>query len=725
MRDAKIDSFAQACKSYGKPILFGFCREMNGNWYDWSEIRPINTNNFNANPSLYSFTNMWVYVHDRVVKYNGCTNLTWVWYVDQVIATSNHQNPITHLYPGDAYVDWVGMDVYNTYLNSTWPRGRWFTNCYGPTYEALATNFPTKPILVGECGSDTSMTNTPKAAWITDCLHQMAGAFPNIRAFTWMNWNCNGFGPDSDWPIEGGTYTNKYTDPNINSIITWDAVNAYSNGVSRSPFYISNIFTNQANIRLAPSAGATIPSIQPILLLPAPTNVAAAASNGTALLSWSAVVGATNYNVYRSTSGGSSTFAWLARSTGTNCSDGTTMPGSTYYYFIAAQNLAGESVDSAIVSVNPPVPPPAPDAPSDLVAAAVATNRIELAWADHSTNETGFKVEWSSDNLSFNLRATVGAGATNYVDAGLAPGTTLYYRIRATGDGGDSAPSNVASATTFATNVTVVARFVTSPILVDGSLPAPTWDLSATLAKTTLGTRNNTVTFGVLWDSNYLYVGVQVLDTVLINDSANVWDDDSVDVYIDGTHNKGTTYDSHDRFFQKGWNDAALRETGGRITGVLHAWANIPGGYNLELAIPWSNIGVTAAADMTIGFDVANNDDDNGAARDSQCIWSGTASNYINTSAFGDLYLSSLKANFSSVTSVPTNLTAAVSGNTLTLSWPANYLGWRLQSQTNSVDAGLGTNWVTVPGSTGTKSFPIAIDPANGSVFYRLAYPNP
>ena len=62
-----------------------------------------------------------------------------------------------------------------------------------------------------------------------------------------------------------------------------------------------------------------------------------------------------------------------------------------------------------------------------------------------------------------------------------------------------------------------------------------------------------------------------------------------------------------------------------------------------------------------------------------------------------------------------------VSGNLLDISWPV--AGGRLQTQTNSPGVGLGTNWVTVPNSAATNRVVVPIDPANGSVFYRLALP--
>jgi hypothetical protein len=67
-----------------------------------------------------------------------------------------------------------------------------------------------------------------------------------------------------------------------------------------------------------------------------------------------------------------------------------------------------------------------------------------------------------------------------------------------------------------------------------------------------------------------------------------------------------------------------------------------------------------------------------------------------------------------------TNITASLSGGTLTLSWPQDHTGWTLQVQTNSSGHGLGTNWFDLPGSASTNAFSTPIVLTNGSVFYRL-----
>jgi autotransporter-associated beta strand protein len=77
-----------------------------------------------------------------------------------------------------------------------------------------------------------------------------------------------------------------------------------------------------------------------------------------------------------------------------------------------------------------------------------------------------------------------------------------------------------------------------------------------------------------------------------------------------------------------------------------------------------------------------------------------------------------------SIPTTPTNITFAVvgDGTQMELAWPDSYKGWTLQGQTNVPVEGLTTNWFDVPESAATNRVLIPINPANGSVFYRLSY---
>ena len=69
-------------------------------------------------------------------------------------------------------------------------------------------------------------------------------------------------------------------------------------------------------------------------------------------------------------------------------------------------------------------------------------------------------------------------------------------------------------------------------------------------------------------------------------------------------------------------------------------------------------------------------------------------------------------------------LSVSLNGSWLNLLWPTGYMGWLLESQTNSSNVGLSTNWTIVPGlASNGQTFPIGL--TNGSVFFRLILPTP
>lgn len=115
------------------------------------------------------------------------------------------------------------------------------------------------------------------------------------------------------------------------------------------------------------------------------------------------------------------------------------------FLFLKGDRTAGDYF--TMIKTNPPPALP-PTGPSNLVALAIATNRIDLSWSDTSAIEESFHVERSTDGTNFTPIATLGANATNLTDLGVAPDTAYLYRVLARNAVGDSAYSDVAQATT-------------------------------------------------------------------------------------------------------------------------------------------------------------------------------------------------------------------------------------------------------------------------------------
>jgi len=187
---------------------------------------------------------------------------------------------------------------------------------------------------------------------------------------------------------------------------------------------------------------------------------------------------------------------------------------------------------------------------------------------------------------------------------------------------------------------TLTAGKLSGTLTIDGNLNEPAWQITTPVTKSVVGTNNNTVTFGVLWDNTNLYVGVKVLDGALYGNSSQFWNGDAVEVMINPSNSKAGAYSGHDNQLIQPYNNSGLSEAVA-ISGVQHAWAAIAGGYSVEMAIPWSQLGVTPSVGLSIGLDIANDDDDTGGGRTAQTVWFGTINDYQSTSGFGTVTLGS------------------------------------------------------------------------------------
>lgn len=212
--DSYLTSWASAARAYARPFFFRWLWEMNGKWFPWGAEAA-------ANPALY--VSAWQHFHD-IAEAQGATNITWVWCPNTIFQGSTS---LASLYPGNSYVDWTCIDGYNFGLNPFKP-ARWtsFYELISPTYDALISLAPTKPIMIGETASTEFGGSKP--AWIANALGSaIPRSFPRIKAVTWFNWNIFEGGGQLDWPIESSPA----------------AQAAFANAIS-SPYYAGDVFAD-------------------------------------------------------------------------------------------------------------------------------------------------------------------------------------------------------------------------------------------------------------------------------------------------------------------------------------------------------------------------------------------------------------------------------------------------------------------------------------------------
>lgn len=176
-------------------------------------------------------------------------------------------------------------------------------------------------------------------------------------------------------------------------------------------------------------------------------------------------------------------------------------------------------------------------------------------------------------------------------------------------------------------------------ILVDGNLNDPDWQINQPISQVIEGNPSeeglNDATFGVAWNSEFLYIGISVVDNIpSLGDFG--------ELFIDGDKSGGA-YDDFD--LELKFSGAGLEVVHGNqavLASLQFAFVPSMTGYTAEVAIPWEPLGVTPESGNQIGFDIILGDDDTGTGVDYLLAWNGSLANYENTSAFGDLLFGTL-----------------------------------------------------------------------------------
>ncbi|HEX8913692.1 MAG TPA: fibronectin type III domain-containing protein, partial [Humisphaera sp.] len=120
--------------------------------------------------------------------------------------------------------------------------------------------------------------------------------------------------------------------------------------------------------------------------------------------------------------------------------------GKAYKFRVQATGTDGNSAYGPVASLAMPT---VPNAPSTLTATAPYANRVVLKWLDRSTNESGFRIERSTDGgATWTRIGTTGANATSYTDTTTSARKTYKYRVRSYNVAGQSASTNYVTLTT-------------------------------------------------------------------------------------------------------------------------------------------------------------------------------------------------------------------------------------------------------------------------------------
>ncbi|HWS31847.1 MAG TPA: glycosyl hydrolase [Actinoplanes sp.] len=160
--DANIRAVARKLRNMKRPVLLRWGWEMNGDWFEWGG--PQN----GQNPANY--VKAWKRLH-RIFGEQGADNVAWVWSPNWNSSPNVSWNKVQKYYPGDAYVDWVGISGYNFYNETPSTLFNPVTKLYGAR----------KPIIISETAAVKN-----KAKWIKQ-LHTWVEKTPAVGAVVWFD----------------------------------------------------------------------------------------------------------------------------------------------------------------------------------------------------------------------------------------------------------------------------------------------------------------------------------------------------------------------------------------------------------------------------------------------------------------------------------------------------------------------------------------------------------
>jgi hypothetical protein len=164
--DARIARAARALKKYGKPVLMRWGWEMNGDWYLWGGARNDN--------DTAGFRRAWRRLR-RIFHEQGADNVAWVWSPNWNSSPDKPWNVMARYYPGDEYVDWVGVSGYN--LDRQTPR-----QLFDGVYAEYGMR---KPLMISEVGA-VDRGGSTKADWI-ERFAEWVTQHPAVAAVVWFD----------------------------------------------------------------------------------------------------------------------------------------------------------------------------------------------------------------------------------------------------------------------------------------------------------------------------------------------------------------------------------------------------------------------------------------------------------------------------------------------------------------------------------------------------------
>lgn len=189
--DPDLRAWCRAARDFGTPLIAEYGVEVNSDSFPWSGI-------FNGggettgygDPTRPDGPERFQDAYRHIItlcRQEGAENITWVFHADSWSYPNEDWNAFENYYPGDAWIDWLGVSIYGVHT----PYGQYysiFSERMEAIYPRLTALAPGKPILITEFGSAKNNPYLDQAAWTRDALETITSMrYPRLIGFAWWN----------------------------------------------------------------------------------------------------------------------------------------------------------------------------------------------------------------------------------------------------------------------------------------------------------------------------------------------------------------------------------------------------------------------------------------------------------------------------------------------------------------------------------------------------------
>ncbi len=190
--DEALRRWAREIRDFRYPVMLRPMSEMNGDWSSWGGT--VNGN------QPQDFIPAWRHIHD-IFQQEGAANVIWVWAPNRDGSHEAAAYTFDTYYPGDEYVDYIGLCGYNwgTLYNFPWWVSSWqrFDLVFGYSYDVMAPRTD-KPFVIAETAAPEAGGSKPQ--WITETFEMLPWRFPRVELLTWFN-----VIKETDWRVQSST----------------------------------------------------------------------------------------------------------------------------------------------------------------------------------------------------------------------------------------------------------------------------------------------------------------------------------------------------------------------------------------------------------------------------------------------------------------------------------------------------------------------------------------